>query len=106
MTDTTRKAWEWRSLGFGVAFRCQNAYSAMAYRSWPSVATALLRAGFSEQETETIMRSKITRWARDWSPKDYRHGEYPAGVVTAYIKANPSILPDITRWTKEEHDHA
>lgn len=96
-----RKAWEWQSCGFAVALRCQDAYSAMAYRSWPALATALLKAGWSEAEAETIMRSKITRWARDAATKNYRHGEYPASVVLNYLKNNPSLRPDILRWTKE-----
>ena len=82
-----------------LATRCADAYSAPAYRSWEAVARALLRDGWTAQEAECIMRSKITRWARDAEPKDYGYGRYPARVVTEYVKHNAAVVrKDVTRW--------
>lgn len=65
-----------------IAERCRDAYSADRYASWPAVAQALLRAGYTERETETIMRSKITRWAADGHAARYGHA--PAYIVAAF----------------------
>ena len=81
-----------------IANRCADAYSASAYRSWESVARALLKDGWTAQEAECIMRSKITRWARDDSEKDYPHGRYPASVVTQFITKNPVSRQEVARW--------
>jgi len=53
------------SAAVAVAEKCVDAYSADRFASWPQVALALLRSGFTEIETEAIMRSKWTRWAAD-----------------------------------------
>ena len=69
-----------------IAERCRDAYSADRYASWPAVAQALLRAGYTERETETIMRSKITRWAADSLPAGSarRYGNAPAYIVANF----------------------
>ncbi len=41
------------------------AYSADSYNSWPAVCRLLAQRGFNAYEAEAILRSKITRWARD-----------------------------------------
>ena len=67
----------------------RSAYSADAYYSWPAVAEALLRRGYTEAETEAIMFSKYTRWARDYAGdirKDARCGRYSANDVIRYLK--------------------
>lgn len=68
-----------------IAKRCEDAYSADAYRSWSAVAQFLLNLGYSERETEAIMRSKHTRWARDRA-SSYPYGKYPAHILGAELK--------------------
>lgn len=69
-----------------VAEQCENAYSADRYGSWPAVAEALLRYGFTEREAEAIMRSKWTRWAADhWESKPSDDGRVPAKALIDYI---------------------
>jgi hypothetical protein len=50
-----------------IAARTSNAYSADAYPDgeWEKCAALLLDRGFDATATETILRSKWTRWARD-----------------------------------------
>lgn len=92
---------EQRTKGFTVAMRCQDAYSAMAYRSWPAVGAVLIARGYNEHEAEVIMRSKVTRWARDAWNKPARYGEYPAAAVEAFLndpRNAAMIAHDFPRW--------
>lgn len=94
-------AGRYRDQAFTIAHRTKDAYSTLAYRSWMAVAEAVLRMGFTPEETEAILRSKITRWARD-NAKDYRYGTYPASVVVDYIKRNEAqCRADAKRWAEE-----
>ena len=42
-----------------------DAYSAGSYASWVAVVRLLDTRGFNRYEAEAILRSKVTRWARD-----------------------------------------
>lgn len=47
-----------------------DAYSAGRYTSWTACARLLAERGFNSWEAEAILRSKITRWARDmWTKR-------------------------------------
>lgn len=54
-----------------VAQKCANAYSAKRYRSWPAVAQQILNLGYTEDQTQTIMESKLVRWIADGSKNTY-----------------------------------
>lgn len=59
-----------------------NAYSAGCYTSWTSCARVLAKRGFNVFEAEAILRSKITRWARDmWN----KPGTPTSGALEAYL---------------------
>lgn len=92
---------DYKGEAFAIANRTKDAYSTLAYRSWRAVAEAVLKMGFTPEETEAILRSKVTRWARDASDPDYRYGTYPASVVVDYIKRYPGIREDAKKWAEE-----
>ena len=50
-----------------VAARCWDAYSADCWGSvaWVQAAQMLFDMGLTEAEVEGVLRSKLTRWARD-----------------------------------------
>jgi hypothetical protein len=72
-----------------VARAAEQGYSRDRYRSWRSVAAALLRCGWNEAQAAQIMLSKIPRWAADAS--EARYGTVPAKVVTEYLARNPGV---------------
>ena len=59
-----------------LAVQTLDAYSANRYSSWRAVVSMLLRRGYSERETEAILRSKWMRWAADNSPRPYGRATY------------------------------
>lgn len=59
-------------------------YSKDRYRSWTSVAYALLEMGLNEQEAEAVMRSKWTRWAADHD-EHHRYGYHPGYIIADYL---------------------
>ena len=71
-----------------IAARCGDAYSAGAYSNWAAVAEMLLRRGYSETDTEQIMRSKWTRWAGDASMRN-RYGRYTAADLARFMDGAP-----------------
>lgn len=87
-----------------IAERCADAYSFDRYNSWPEVARTLLAMGFTDAETEAVMRSKITRWAADSEGKPYGHAT--ARAVAEYIRNDEArrgelVRDEIRRWTQE-----
>ena len=56
-----------------LAERTSDAYSYDRYGAagWHGSARALLRAGWSPDDAETILRSKLTRWAADFGGRRY-----------------------------------
>lgn len=67
-----------------IAEATSDAYSADAYASWPACVKVCLKRGYSLWETEDILRSKITRWARDaYDGPD--NGRVPAKALAAYL---------------------
>lgn len=73
-----------------VAQKCLNAYSVDRYRSWKGVAAALAKRGYTEQQIEIIMRSKLMRWAADEAGRD---SNAPSSVILAFIDKYPSEVP-------------
>lgn len=72
-----------------IAILTANAVSAEAYYSWPAVCEKLLRRGYSDEEVMTIVKSKYTRWARNYADdvrKSTRWGRYSAKDVIRYLK--------------------
>lgn len=93
-----------RERAAAIAERCADAYSASRYRSWREVARVLLRMGFTDAETEAVMRSKITRWAADswtWTGGD----KTPAKAVAEYIRNDETrrgwrVRDEIRDWAR------
>ena len=54
-----------------LAERTEDAYSFDRYASWPAVVAVLLRRGYTDRQTEEILRSKFMRWAADQSSARY-----------------------------------
>jgi hypothetical protein len=79
-----------------VANRTQDAYSVDRYRSWLACAKLLHGRGYTEREIETIMRSKIMRWAADWSSKP--HGRATAADLASYLDREPLRQETLDRW--------
>ena len=52
-----------------LASKTSDAYSSDRFKNWSAVIQALLNLGYSEIETEAIVRSKWTRWACDHDSK-------------------------------------
>lgn len=48
-----------------LAERTADASSVWRFTSWYDLCEAFERAGYTERQAETILRSKITRWAAD-----------------------------------------
>lgn len=68
--------------------RTQDAYSHDRYQGeWGACVALLLARGFTEEQTEAILRSKHMRWAADEA------GEATAGALSRYIDD-----PRVTRF--------
>ena len=65
-----------------LAKQTSDAYSSESYTSWTSCARLLASRGFNVWEAEAILRSKITRWARDmWN----KNSKPTSGALAAYL---------------------
>lgn len=84
-----------KSLAAKIAARTHAAYSADRYASWQAVAAALLRRGFTPVAVEAILRSKITRWAADYSRAP--HGRATAPDVLRCLDRNPRYVEEVLR---------
>jgi len=78
-----------------IAARTEDAYSADRYGSneWAACAMLLLERGYSEIETEWVLRSKHMRWAADMSLNDHP----VAGDLARYLDdpRNRSVVATI-----------
>lgn len=70
-----------------LAEKTNDSYSYDRYGSWNAVVSTILAMGYSEEETEAIVRSKWTRWAADGSDKPY--GKVPAKAIKEFIETMP-----------------
>lgn len=73
-----------------LAEKTKDTYSASSYRSWTQCAFVLLDRGFTEREAEAILRSKWTRWARDWAGKTIG----TANDLVRFIEAPKNMCTD------------
>jgi hypothetical protein len=78
-----------------IVARTSDAYSAGRYASWKAVAAALLRRGFTPVAVEALLRSKLTRWAADYSKAPY--GRATSRDVLRCLDRNPGFAQDVLR---------
>lgn len=78
-----------------LSAKTRDAYSYERYAHWTAVALMLLRRGYSDEQAEVILRSKITRWASDMS--EARYGRVTAKDVARYIDRFPGDMTFILR---------
>jgi hypothetical protein len=73
------------------AKKLSDAYSTEGYRNgWINCIRMLRKRGYLDCDIESIIRSKITRWARDAS--NNRYGFHSANDLAKYIDNNPGCL--------------
>lgn len=77
------------SLAKQIADRTQDAYCYDRYRSFKVCAKAILDLGYTERETEAILRSKWMRWAADVQGGKY--GQVPAKAIVDALKS-PALI--------------
>lgn len=82
---------ELRRLANQLAIQTADAYSYDRFQSWSAVAFALIKAGYSLEETEAIMRSKWARWASDSSDRPYGRATAKCLVDFANKQGRPSL---------------
>jgi len=80
-----------------LAERTSDAYSFDRYgeETWRRTISRFLALGFTERETEAVMRSKWTRWAADQCTRltcCARNGRLTSLAVVYYIQANLTAL--------------
>ena len=66
-----------------LASKTSDAYSCDRFKNWSAVIQALLNLGYSEIETEAIVRSKWTRWACDHDSK--RYGQHSSNAMIRFM---------------------
>ena len=71
-----------------LAERTSDAYSYDRYGAsgWRGSARALLRAGFTPDDAEAILRSKLTRWAADMGGR--RYGRASSRDLVAFLASD------------------
>jgi len=67
-----------------LAEQTSDAYSSDRFKNWEAVIQSLLNLGYSEIETEAIVRSKWTRWACDHDSK--RYGQHTSNAMIRFMK--------------------
>jgi len=73
-----------------LASKTSDAYSSDRFRNWASVIQALLNLGYSEIETEAIVRSKWTRWACDHDTSyGGKYGRHTSTAMIRFMKNTP-----------------
>ena len=73
-----------------LAEKTSDAYSSDRFASWAGVIQSLLNLGYSEIETEAIVRSKWTRWACDHDTSyGGRYGRHTSSAMIRFMKDTP-----------------
>jgi len=72
-----------------LAEKTSDAYSSDRFANWASVIQSLLNLGYSEIETEAIVRSKWTRWACDHDTGRNRYGRHTSSAMMRFMKDTP-----------------
>ena len=83
-----------------IAAKCSDAYSFDRYRSWPALAKMLARRGFNANEIEAILRSKLTRWAADWS-RVQRYGHATAADLERFLNSDHNLQQTVRELVAE-----
>ena len=94
------KSQELRSKAVMLAIKTQDAYSVLAYRNWAAVCVFLLKRGYTEEETEAILRSKWMRWAGDFA-KNNRYGYLTSADVARFLDSGNGISHEEVRQLVE-----
>lgn len=70
-----------------LAEKTSDAYSADRFKNWGAVVHMLLKKGYSEMETEAILRSKWTRWACDQDTgRGSTYGHHTSKALERFIE--------------------
>jgi len=72
-----------------LASKTSDAYSSDRFASWEGVIQSLLNLGYSEIETEAIVRSKWARWACDHDTSRNRYGRHTSSAMIRFLKGTP-----------------
>ena len=72
-----------------LASKTSDAYSADRFKNWDAIAQTLLNLGYSELESEAILRSKWTRWACDMDTSRNRYGYHTSSAMLRFLKGTP-----------------
>lgn len=80
-----------------LASKTSDAYSSDRFKNWDAVIQALLNLGYSEIETEAIVRSKWTRWACDHDSK--RYGQHTSTAIIRFMNGTPKS--EVNQLVKE-----
>lgn len=72
-----------------IADKTSDAYSADRFKNWSAVVQTLLNLGYSEPETEAILRSKWTRWACDHDTSRNRYGYHTSSAMLRFLQGTP-----------------
>ena len=82
-----------------LAEQTSDAYSADRFKNWEAVIQCLLNLGYSELETEAIVRSKWTRWACDMDTSKNNYGHHTSSAMIRFLKGIPQS--DVTALVNE-----
>jgi hypothetical protein len=81
-----------------IAEATSDAYSADRYTSWTACAKVLLGLGYDAPQTEAILRSKMTRWAADFSNK--RYGKATSADLKRFmLDSKDAIDREVDEWS-------
>lgn len=72
-----------------LASKTSDAYSSDRFKNWGAVVQTLLNLGYSELETEAILRSKWTRWACDMDTSRNNYGHHTSSAMIRFLKGTP-----------------
>lgn len=85
-----------------IADKCRDAYSADAYANWTKCALVCLKRGLNAAQTEAVLRSKWTRWARDQWNGHTMDDKYPAKALDNFLKSSwPKHMDEVNSWVRE-----
>ena len=72
-----------------LAEKTSGAYSSDRFKNWEAVIQMCLDLGYSEMETEAIVRSKWTRWACDGDTGFNRYGNHTSNALKRFLVGTP-----------------
>jgi hypothetical protein len=82
-----------------LAEKTSDAYSSDRFANWEAVIQCLLNLGYSELETEAIVRSKWARWACDMDTSRNSYGRHTSSAMLRFMKGTPQS--EVTQLTIE-----